>query len=151
MQAPRILRLYSFRYALNGFSARLTSDQVSRLKQSGAVARVWLDTEQRVQTNNSAIFLGLEDQSGGLRADLDLRGEDVIIADDRQRHRAQPPGAQRYGGSDPERLYLDGMVRGILAGRVSLQLGQEESADKALMYEAPQGFTGVCQVRRGLH
>ena len=37
-------KLYSFRYALNGFSAQLTSDQVSRLKQSGAVARIWLDT-----------------------------------------------------------------------------------------------------------
>ncbi|HEY5623216.1 MAG TPA: S8 family serine peptidase [Gammaproteobacteria bacterium] len=73
-------KIYSFRYALNGFSALLTSDQVSRLAQSGQVARVWHDTEQRVQTNNSAVFLGLQDQSGGLRADLGLRGEDVVIA-----------------------------------------------------------------------
>src|SRR5690606_12008675 len=72
-------KLYSFRYAMNGFAAKLSADQASRLAQRAEVERIWLDSDQHLQTNNSAVFLGLEDQVGGLRADLKLRGEDVVI------------------------------------------------------------------------
>jgi subtilisin family serine protease len=72
-------KLYSFRYAMNGFAARLSADQASRLAQRSEVERIWIDTDQRLQTNNSAVFLGLENQVGGLRADLKLRGENVVI------------------------------------------------------------------------
>src|SRR5690606_28349835 len=72
-------KLYSFRYAMNGFAARLTPGQASRLAQRDDVERIWLDSDQQLQTNNSAVFLGLENPVGGLRADLGLRGEDVII------------------------------------------------------------------------
>jgi subtilisin family serine protease len=72
-------KIYSFRYAFNGFAARLTAGQLSRLARRPEVARIWLDTEQRVQTNNSAVFLGLLKQDGGLRADLGLRGEGIVI------------------------------------------------------------------------
>ena len=51
-----------------------------RCSPSGSeVERIWPDTDQHTQTNNSAIFLGLEDQQGGLRADLNLRGENVVV------------------------------------------------------------------------
>jgi subtilisin family serine protease len=72
-------KIYSYRYAMNGFAARLTAEQVTRLAQSGEVDRIWIDSDQRLETNNSAIFLGLEDRVGGLRADLGLRGEDIVI------------------------------------------------------------------------
>ncbi len=73
-------KLHSYRYAFNGFAAVLTADQVSRLRRDPMVSRIWVDTEQRLQTTNSAVFLGLENQSGGLRADLKLRGEGIIVA-----------------------------------------------------------------------
>jgi len=73
-------KLHSYRYAFNGFAAQLTAEQVSRLYRSGSIEHIWRDTERRLQTNNSAVFLGLEDQDGGLRADLGLRGEGVIVA-----------------------------------------------------------------------
>jgi subtilisin family serine protease len=72
-------KVYSFRYALNGFAARLTAGQASRLASRPEVARVSIDTEQRLQTNNSAVFLGLLDQNGGLRADRGLRGEGIVV------------------------------------------------------------------------
>jgi subtilisin family serine protease len=72
-------KVYSFRYALNGFAARLTASQASRLAGRPEVARVSIDTEQRVRTSNSAVFLGLLDQNGGLRADLGLRGEGIVV------------------------------------------------------------------------
>ena len=36
-------KLYSYRYALNGFAAKLTAAEASRLAQNPEVARVWLD------------------------------------------------------------------------------------------------------------
>ncbi|HEU4618092.1 MAG TPA: S8 family serine peptidase [Gammaproteobacteria bacterium] len=72
-------KIYSYRYAMNGFAARLRSDQVARLAQSDEVERIWPDTDQRLDTNNSAVFLGLEDRTGGLRAALGLRGENIVI------------------------------------------------------------------------
>jgi subtilisin family serine protease len=140
-------KLYSFRYALNGFSARLTSDQASRLKQSRAVARIWLDTEQRIQTNNSAIFLGLEDQSGGLRADLQLRGEDVIIA---VIDSGIAPGHPAL--ADTEKQIPRGCAtQWSEASWLGLFLcsSVKRNPPTKLSYDAPVGFTGICQAGEG--
>ena len=72
-------KLYSFRYALNGFAVQLTPAQVTRLARHPDVVNIWRDTDHRLATNNSSLFLGLLDQNGGLRADLGLTGEDVVI------------------------------------------------------------------------
>src|SRR5690606_27629775 len=49
------------------------------LARSGTVERIWPDTDRQLATINSSIFLGLENPSGGLRADLGLRGEDIVV------------------------------------------------------------------------
>ena len=41
-------------------------------RAASEVERIWLDTDQHLDTNNSSTFLGLENQSGGLHADLKL-------------------------------------------------------------------------------
>ncbi len=140
-------KVYSFRYALNGFSARLTSDQVSRLEQSGAVTRVWLDTEQHVQTNNSAIFLGLQDQVGGLRADLELRGEDVIIAIIDSGIAPNHPALD-----DTEDLLPRGCTtRWSEASWLGVFLCSsiKRNPPTSLLFEEPLGFSGVCQSGEG--
>ncbi|MGD8341290.1 MAG: S8 family serine peptidase, partial [Gammaproteobacteria bacterium] len=72
-------KLYSFRYALNGFAVQLAPAQLTRLARHPDVLNIWRDTDHRLATNNSSLFLGLLDQTGGLRADLGLSGEDVVI------------------------------------------------------------------------
>ena len=72
-------KLYSYRYSVNGFAARLTAAQVSRLAQSAEVERIWQDTDQYLQTNNSPTFLGLQDPDVGLRAAHGLLGEGVVV------------------------------------------------------------------------
>jgi subtilisin family serine protease len=72
-------KLYSYRYALNGFAALLTPAQADKLRARKDVRNVWEDRPKFVETNASANFLGLNADKGGLRRDLGLRGEDIII------------------------------------------------------------------------
>ena len=140
-------KVYSFRYALNGFAARLTSNQISRLKRSGTVARVWLDTEQQVQTNNSAIFLGLQDQNGGLRADLGLRGEDIIIAVIDSGIAPNHPSLADTEDQIPRGCTTRWSEASWLG--VFLCSSIKRNPPTTLMFEEPQGFTGICQAGDG--
>lgn len=72
-------KIYSFRYALNGFAVKLGPAELTRLARRPEVRRIWPDRLHRLETNNSSLFLGVLDQNGGLRADLGLTGEDVIV------------------------------------------------------------------------
>ncbi len=140
-------KLYSFRYALNGFAARLTTDQASRLARRGDVERIWPDTDQRLSTNNSAIFLGLEDPSGGLRADLGLQGEDIVI------------GFIDSGitPTHPSLLDVERHVPRACESRWSRAswLGRwlchavRRNPPTTLQFEPPQGFHGICQAGDG--
>ncbi len=64
---------------MNGFAARLTPIQAAKLRKSKSVLNVWEDRIMPVDTNNSPRFLGLLNQTDGLRGALGLTGEDVII------------------------------------------------------------------------
>jgi subtilisin family serine protease len=72
-------KLYSYRYAFNGFAARLTSVQAQKLRSNRNVLRVWEDQMRYLYTNDSPTFLGLFDASGGLITGHGLNGEDIVI------------------------------------------------------------------------
>jgi hypothetical protein len=72
-------KIYDYTYALNGFAAVLTPGQAAALASQPGVDSVTQDALHKKTTNNSSEFLGLNDADGGLKADLGLSGEDVII------------------------------------------------------------------------
>lgn len=136
-------KLHSYRYAFNGFAARLTADQVSRLRRDGSVTRIWVDTEQYVQTTNSAVFLGLENQDGGLRADLKLRGEDIIVAVIDSGIAPGHPSLRDTEEQIPDRCtsrWAEASWLGVfLCGAV------KRNPPLLRMYEPPLDFHGECQ------
>jgi subtilisin family serine protease len=72
-------QVYSYSYTLNGIAVKLTPTQAQQLRLHKGVNRVWEDKRRPVATSDSPGFLGLLDRDGGLRNDLGLRGENVII------------------------------------------------------------------------
>lgn len=72
-------KLHSYRYALNGVAVRLTPAQARKLRARKDVRNVWEDRPKFVETSDSAAFLGLASANGGLRSDLGLKGEDIVI------------------------------------------------------------------------
>jgi subtilisin family serine protease len=72
-------KLYSYTYAANGFAAVLTRAQATKLLNMRGVMSVAPDQLHKKTADDSGTFLGLNDPDGGLRADLGLTGENVII------------------------------------------------------------------------
>jgi len=75
----------SHRYSIsfNGFAARLTLAQVQRLKASGKVRQVTLDSVRVADTVSTPAFLGLDGAAGfwsHQRKGVQLQGEDIVIA-----------------------------------------------------------------------
>ncbi len=76
-------KLYDYRYAVNGFAARLTADQAARLAKVPGVVSVEQDVAEFVDTLSTPTFLGLT-AAGGLWEQLGgpaNAGEDIIIGD----------------------------------------------------------------------
>jgi subtilisin family serine protease len=140
-------KMYSYRYSVNGFAARLTAAQVSRLAQSGEVERIWQDTDQYLQTNNSAAFLGLQDPVGGLRADRELRGEDIVVGIIDSGVAPNHPSLLDTEDRTP-RQCRSAWSRTSLLG-LWLCMGFHHDPPTELVYGPPLGFTGACQAGPG--
>ncbi|QBH99644.1 S8 family peptidase [Pseudoduganella albidiflava] len=78
---PAAAITHQYQVVFNGFAARLTEAEVRTLKASGKTLRIVPDQRQRVITNYTPAFLGL-DQPGGLWEQLggsEQAGEDIIV------------------------------------------------------------------------
>jgi subtilisin family serine protease len=140
-------KIYSFRYALNGFAARLTAGEASRLARRPEVARIWLDTERQLQTNNSAVFLGLLDQNGGLRADLGLRGENVVIGVIDSGVAPNHPSLRDYEEQIPRACRSAWATASWLGWMLCRSVRRNPPISQT--YEPPVGFNGICQTGEG--
>ena len=140
-------KVYSYRYSVNGFAARLTAAQVSRLAQSSEVERIWQDKDQHLRTNNSSMFLGLQDPVGGLRADLKLRGEDIVVGVIDSGITPNHPSLLDTEDRTPSACRSAWSRSSILG--LWLCMGFHRNPPTEKVYNPPVGFTGTCQAGPG--
>ena len=79
LAAPDAGKIYSYRYGLNGFAARMTPGQAHKLENLPEVLQVWEDEIRPLATNFSPQFLGLFEPEVGLRGAPGLDGEGIVI------------------------------------------------------------------------
>lgn len=70
-------RVYNYRYALNGFAARMSPADAEKLKKNPDVVNVWKDEIRQLQTTSSPTYIGVTE--GGQAWSKGLTGEDVVI------------------------------------------------------------------------
>lgn len=70
-------KVYSYRYALNGFAARMTAADAQMLKKDPDVVNVWKDEIRKLQTDTSPTYIGITE--GGQAWSKGLTGENVVI------------------------------------------------------------------------
>lgn len=140
-------KLYSYRYSVNGFAAELTAAEVSRLARSPEVERIWPDSDQYLRTNNSAIFLGLQDQDTGLRAARELRGENVVIgvidSGIAPKHPSLRDSEERIPRACRSQWAESSWLGVWLCG------GYRRNPPTERVYDPPEGFRGICQAGEG--
>lgn len=77
MRSVGARQVHSYRYAINGFAARMTAAAAERLKKNPEVMNVWKDEIRQLQTDSSPTYIGLTE--GGQAWSKGLTGEDVVI------------------------------------------------------------------------
>lgn len=140
-------KLHNYQYAFNGFAAQLSTEQVSQLVASGQVERVWEDSVQRVALNNSARFLGLQEQTGGLRADLGLTGEGIVVGI------IDSGIAPGHPALDDTIDLIPRLCQSTWAESSWLGLffcrAKRDNPEQELVYDPPARFSGECQTGEG--
>jgi subtilisin family serine protease len=136
-------KLYSYRYTFNGFAARMTAAQAEKLRSRKSVLRVWEDQIRYLQTNDSPAFLGLLSQSGGLRTDLGLQGEDIVIGVIDSGIAPEHPSFADTRPADRPRICRSEWSESSLLG---LWLcARFRHRDDVAMYTPPESWNGTCE------
>jgi len=78
IQSVGASKVYSYRYGLNGFAARMTAADAEALRGRSDVLNVWKDEILQLQTNTSPTYIGLT--GPGQAWANGLVGEDIVIA-----------------------------------------------------------------------
>jgi len=136
-------KLYSYRYAFNGFAARLSSIQAQKLRSRKDVLNVWEDKIRMLSSNSSSAFLGLLDQDGGLRADLGLTGEDVVIGIIDSGIAPDHPSFADSTIPDKPKLCQSSWAESSLLGR--WLCFRFNNADPELNYQPAENWNGRCE------
>ena len=75
MQA--VTKFIVYRYAFNGFAARMSEVDAESLRENSNVLKVWKDEIGQLQTDNSQTYIGITE--GGQAWSKGWVGEDVVI------------------------------------------------------------------------
>ena len=136
-------KIYSYRYTLNGFAARMTAAEAHKLKHFEEVLNVWEDEIRPLATNFSPQFLGLFEPTVGLRGTPGLDGDGVIIAVIDSGITPEHPALKDSREADRPRLCRTSWAENSLLGQWLCRIYKTQE-DK-LLFDPPENWNGVCQ------
>lgn len=140
---PDINPIYSYRYAMNGFAARMSPGQANRIKNMPDVVRVWEDEVRTLTTNYSASFLGLFDSTVGLRGPLGLDGEGIVIGVIDSGVAPQHPALQDFRPADRPRLCESVWAEVSLLGQWLCD--RYDKMEDVQLFGPPENWNGICE------
>ncbi len=136
-------KLYSYRYAFNGFAARLTQIQAQKLRSQKNVVNVWEDRVRYLATNGSPDFLGLFDATTGLANARGLTGEDVVIGIIDSGIAPEHESFKDTRDGDRPNICKSSWAENTLLG---LWLCRRfKKRDDQLAFDPPENWNGICQ------
>ena len=136
-------RIYSYKYGLNGFAARMTQAQAQKLKGLDEVLNVWEDEIRPLATRHSANFLGLFDSERGLRSKHALDGEGIIIGVIDSGIAPEHPALQESRRADRPRACESSWGETTLLGKWLCK--RFDKRDDVLVFEELEDWSGACQ------
>ncbi|MGH8223587.1 MAG: S8 family serine peptidase, partial [Woeseiaceae bacterium] len=140
---PDAEKIYSYRYALNGFAARMNAAQAHKLERQPEVLKVWEDELRPLATNYSASFLGLFEETVGLRGAPGLDGEDIVIGVIDSGITPEHPALEDTREADRPRWCRSSWAEVSLLGRWLCRRFRHQP--DVLNYQAPENWNGICE------
>jgi len=146
-------RVYSYGYTFNGVAVRMTAADAEKLRLRRGVAKVWEDSHRTVATNDSPAFLGLLDTQGGLRSDLKLTGEDVVIGIiDTGITPGHPSFSELAGPPTPRKLPSLCRTSWMQGTLLEMWLCRRfKNSTEILLSPPPSNWRGICETGPGFN
>ncbi len=139
---PDIEQIYSYRYTLNGFAARMTEAQAHKVEHFDEVLTVWEDEIRPLATNFSPQFLGLFEPTVGLRGTPGLDGDGIIVAVIDSGITPEHPALKDTREADRPSFCRSSFADTLLGLWLCKVYKRQE--DK-LLYDPPENWNGICQ------
>jgi subtilisin family serine protease len=136
-------KLYSYRYAFNGYAARMTALQAQKLRAQRNVLNVWEDRVRYLHTNDTPGFLGLFNSGSGLRTALGLKGEGVVIGVIDSGIAPEHPSFEDTAEAEKPRLCRSSWAENSLLGLWLCYRFRKR--DEEVVYDVPPGWQGRCE------
>ena len=139
---PGTRQIYSYRYGLNGFAARMSASQAQKLQHLPEVQNVWEDEVRPMATRHSLSFLGLFDDEDGLRSVEALDGDGVIIGVIDSGITPEHPALQDTREADRPNTCRSGWGETTILGRWLCRRYRKLPDVQA--FEPPEDWNGEC-------
>ncbi len=135
--------VYSYKFGLNGFAARMSPVQAQKLRGLDDVLNIWEDEVRPLVTTDSRTFLGLFDNPGGLRSEHALDGEGIIIGVIDSGIAPGHPGLADQRQADRPRLCRSSWAESTILGKW-LCRSYDKQPD-VVDFDAVEDWNGTCE------
>jgi subtilisin family serine protease len=140
---PGAQRLYSYKYGLNGFAARMSLAAAEKLKGSSEVLNVWADEIRPLATYHTPTFLELFDSENGLRSEHELDGDGLVIAFIDSGVAPEHPALQETREADRPRACRSSWGETTILGKWLCR--RYDRLPDVLEFDPPENWNGTCE------